>query len=112
MLAALGFALAAIAATSLSLVWFSSLNARVSVEPEGSGSSKAKRGTLLRLDSGRGRWLRPARFHSTTFPAWKPSALPDHPCFELALRPVCAGKFDLATIRLDVTDVYGSLRQA
>ncbi len=109
MSAALGFSLAALAATSLSLVWFSSRDARVSVEPKRLRVFKGEIAVaLLRLDSGRGRWLRTGALSLDEVPGLESECtVLDLSSFELTLRPVCAGRFNLPAIRFDVTDVLG-----
>ncbi len=109
MSAALGFALAAIAAISLSLIALSSLSARVNVEPRRFRVFKGETAaTSLRLDWGGRRWLRTGSLSLDDIPGMETECIATNPSrFELALRPVCAGKFEIATIRLDITDAVG-----
>jgi len=109
MSAALGFALAALGSISLALLWFSSRNARVTAAPrrlrvfKGEGAA-----TLLRLESGGRRWLRTGALSLDEVPGLECECRalePSRP--ELVLKPVCAGRFELSVIRLDVTDIIG-----
>jgi uncharacterized protein (DUF58 family) len=90
-------------------MWLSSRNARISAEPHRLRVFKGESAVaLLRLDSGRRRWVRTGALSLGEFPGLTSECRVLDPMrFEMLLRPVCAGKFELRTVSLEVTDVTG-----
>ena len=109
MLAALGLSLSVAAASSLSLAWFSSRDTRITAEPRRLRVFKGEGAVaMLRLETGTGRWLRMGGPSLEEVPGLESNCKTiDRSSFELNLKPVCAGRFELPTIQLDVTDVMG-----
>ena len=109
MSAALGFALAAVAATSLLLARMSSRDAHVSVETRRLRVFKGEAtATLVRLKWSGRRWVRAGTLSLEEVPGLESESRGLEPSlFELALRPVLAGRFEIRSVRLQVTDMAG-----
>ena len=107
--AALGFSLAALAAISLSLMRLSSSGVRISVEPRKLRVFKSESAVaLVRLDPGGRRWMRTGALSLSNVPGIESECrVLDRASFELALKPVLAGRFRLLDNRLELADVLG-----
>jgi len=109
MSAALGFSLAVLAAISFLLMRFSSRRARVSIEPRRLRVFKRESvAALLRLDSGKGRWLETGSLSLEQVPGLESECrVLDPSSFEVTVRPTFAGRFELSEVRLSMTDIMG-----